>query len=367
MSPKFRAILIGVLVLLGGGGLLIGLTNPAVRGMLVRQQVEQVTVRGLVGGEKVDFLASPEVQALLRSRYGLTVEGTRAGSISMVRNPPPADADFLWPSNEVASEIYRQLYGTPVAEELVFNSPIVLLSWKPVVAALEAGGLVQRRDGVAQVDTARLVAHVRDGTPWADLGLPELTGRFAVVSTDPARSNSGNMFAGLLANTLNGGTPPTADDLPKIGPLVADVFARLGHLSRSSSDIFKQFLAMGMGAYPVIVAYENQLVEHYLANPRDRAVIRNQVEILYPTPTVWASHPVIALTPRGRRLIKALSDPDVQDLAWRVHGFRTGLSGISNDPAVHEIGGIPARILSVAPLPRATVVESLVDKYLTQP
>ena len=40
---------------------------------------------------------------------------------------------------------------------------------------------------------------------WKEIGLPELYGNVSIDTTDPAKSNSGNMFAGLLANTLNGG------------------------------------------------------------------------------------------------------------------------------------------------------------------
>ena len=54
------------------------------------------------------------------------------------------------------------------------------------------------RDGVYYMDMAGLVAEIEAGTAWADLGLPELYGTVAVSTTDPVRSNSGNMFAGLL-------------------------------------------------------------------------------------------------------------------------------------------------------------------------
>ena len=42
-------------------------------------------------------------------------------------------------------------------------------------------------------------------TSWADIGLPELYGSVSVDTTDPVKSNSGNVYAGLLANVLNGG------------------------------------------------------------------------------------------------------------------------------------------------------------------
>ncbi len=50
----------------------------------------------------------------------------------------------------------------------------------------------------------KFVAAVKEGKTWADIGLPQLYGSISVKTTDPTKSNSGNMFAGLLANTMNG-------------------------------------------------------------------------------------------------------------------------------------------------------------------
>ncbi len=46
---------------------------------------------------------------------------------------------------------------------------------------------------------------IEAGTTWEEIGLPQLYGSVSVGTTDPTKSNSGNMFAGLLANTLCSG------------------------------------------------------------------------------------------------------------------------------------------------------------------
>ena len=60
------------------------------------------------------------------------------------------------------------------------------------------------------------------------------------------------------------------------------------------------------GAYPIIVAYENQLLE-FAAEHREMIVpVRQKLRVLYPRPTVWASHPLIALDASGNNgLVKA--------------------------------------------------------------
>ena len=110
----------------------------------------------------------------------------------------------------------------------------------------------------------------------------------------------------------------------------------------------------------MVVGYENQIVEFVIAHPQHRDHITNSVAVLYPTPTVWSSHPVIALTDNGKRAIEALKDQRLQELAWRHHGFRSGLIGIIQDPSVLGVPHIPRSIDSVMPLPTAHAMDRIV-------
>src|SRR5712692_6818830 len=75
--------------------------------------------KGYVGGEKVGFLKDEEVQKILRDRYGLTLDYTRLGSIDMVRGSVTGQ-DFLWPSSQIALEIYRQKSGKDPKAAVLF-------------------------------------------------------------------------------------------------------------------------------------------------------------------------------------------------------------------------------------------------------
>ena len=44
------------------------------------------------------------------------------------------------------------------------------------------------------MDMEKLVQMIMEDTQWADIGLGELYGRISVDTTDPVKSNSGNMF-----------------------------------------------------------------------------------------------------------------------------------------------------------------------------
>ena len=51
----------------------------------------------------------------------------------------------------------------------------------------------------------------------------------------------------------------------------------------------------------------------------------------------------------------------IQRLAWERHGFRSGLIGAQNDPAVLQVVGVPRTSVQTAqPIPRAGVMDTIV-------
>lgn len=321
---------------------------------------EAVVVRGVIGGEKEGVLANPEVRQILLDRYGLTVEAATLGSLDMVEGDQ-SDRDYLWPSSEVALERYReQQPGGRVTADVIFNSPIVIYTWKPIADALVGQELVTDTNGVLTADLPGLIDLVNRDTPWSSLGV-DVYSSVSVVTTDPVRSNSGAMFAGLLANTLNGGRVADETTIEVLLPQIDRFYDRLGYLEGGSGDLFNQFLTTGMGAKPMIVGYESQLIEFSLANEEARALIRDQLRVLYPEPTVWSSHPLIALTASGERLLAALKDVDIQRIAWERHGFRSGLPGVRSDPAALDVVGVPTTVEAVIPMPRPAVMARIVQ------
>jgi hypothetical protein len=166
------------------------------------------------------------------------------------------------------------------------------------------------------------------------------------------------MYAALLANTLNGGEVVTREDLGEVLPKLRDIFARLGHMEHSSGVLFGMFLEQGVGAYPIIVGYENQLVEFSIEHPESLPLLKSKLRVLYPRPTVWANHPLIAVTEAGARLLDALRDEEVQRIAQLRHGFRTGLGG-SELPEIMKAVGLPPAIDAVMSTPSASVMQEI--------
>ena len=101
------------------------------------------------------------------------------------------------------------------------------------------------------------------------------------------------------------GRTVTETDLDTILPELQDIFGKLGYMETSSSDLFSQFLRMGVGAEPIIAGYESQLIEYASIYPDEYDRIRDDVVMLYPTPTVWSAHVMIALDENGQILLNA--------------------------------------------------------------
>ncbi len=314
---------------------------------------------GYVGGEKIGLLEDTEIQDILQDRYHLHIDYAKAGSLEMV-SLDDTGRDYLFPSNQTALELYEQTKGSPVRSEIIFNTPIVLYTRSAVADALVAQGIASQQDGVYQVDMAALTKVIEDGTTWAELGLPQLYGSVAVGTTDPTKSNSGNMFAGLLANTLCGGVADR-NNIQAVLPRLVQIFDKLGYMETSSADLFDQFLKTGMGAKPLIACYENQLLEFSVENPEVWQQVQDDIVMLYPTPTVWSSHIYIALDEAGTAGIDALLDEEIQRLAWEKHGFRTGIYDTPTDPDLFHVPGLAKEITQVAPMPDIDTMERIIQ------
>ena len=349
MKAKMIGFVILVLVILAGGG------------YAVYQNSTTVTeINGYLGGEKIGLLEDEEIKQILKKKYHLGISYSRAGSLDMV-TADLTGRDYLFPSSQTALEYYQELYGKAPSDEIMFNTPIVLYSYRIVADAMEQEGILTKKDGVYYADMQKLTELMLEEKTWSDIGLAQLYGPIIVDTTDPTKSNSGNMYAALTANVLNDGKTVDATSVDMVIPKLQMLFSRLGYMETSSSDLFNQFLRMGVGAKPMIAGYENQLLEFAAQNPDDYEALKDDIVVIYPAPTVWSTHIYIALNEEGKKGMDALSDADIQRLAWEKHGFRTGTYGASMETADMKVEGIPAQITGVMNMPEYAVMKKIIE------
>ncbi|MDR1586188.1 MAG: hypothetical protein LBS57_01890 [Treponema sp.] len=324
-------------------------------------KLRKIVVDGYLGGEKSGLFEDERFTGAMLKKYGLVIHYKKAGSIDMV-SAPREGMDYLFPSSFTALELYKQKYGAAYKRaELVFNSPIVLYTRKPVAEAFKKQGWIHTEDETEYIDLLKLINAVSSDTKWSAIGLDELYGNMYVISTDPLKSNSGNMFAGLVANMLNGGEVAGGESLERTGGELKRFFSKLGYLETSSADIFNSFLKTGIGAKPVIVGYESQILEFSVERPADWSYVKDDIVVLYPEPTVWSAHPFIALTENGNRVIDALLETEMQAMAWETHGFRTGIASEQGLNKSFDIKGVPGQVKKVIQLPNPDTMQKIMD------
>lgn len=357
MNKSQKSKIIGLVILIA----LIAITAGYAK---YREKLpDEVHVNGLIGSEKQGLFDDPEFQRIVKKNYGITYEYTKSGSFDQVLLP--ADQlekyDYLFPSNQLALEVFKSKHHTSTKNDIVFNTPIVLYTRKVVADALIDEGVASKSGDVYTVDMKKMAQLILEGKTWAEIGVDELYGNILIDTTNPNRSNSGNMFLGLLANAINDGTVVDASTVGDVKPKIREIYNNLGYMQVNSGDLFKQFLKQGVGAFPIIAGYENQILEFSKENPDIFKTVKDDIVIMYPTPTVWSSHVFIALDEDGAKALEGLIDRDVQNIAWKHHGFRTGVSGATNI-ADFEVKGLKDTIVNVIPMPNVDIMNQLMSE-----
>jgi hypothetical protein len=321
---------------------------------------KEVSLRGLIGSEKETFFADPRVQKAL-ALQGITVNVEKAGSRAIAGRYDATKFDFGFPSGAPAAQQLRSLSKasnvyTP------FYTPIVFASWRPIAEILVANGMAAKQgDFYFIVDMPGLLAAVEKGTRWKELKSSSAfpTSKSVLVnSTDVRTSNSAAMFLSLASYIANNQQiVQSQEDVDRVMPIVAPLFLRQGFQEQSSAGPFEDYLALGMGKAPLLVAYESQMVEFWLKNPER---LKADMVLLYPKPTVYSKHVLVPYTPAGARLGAALeSDPALRELAHE-YGYRTG--GDTKGPETWEKRGVkvPAVLVDVIDPPSHEWLERMI-------
>jgi hypothetical protein len=322
------------LLLLGGVGAGIWYSNSRVVDQQSAEQsakleaARQVSVRGLIGSEKEAYFADPRVVKALAAQ-GITVTVEKAGSRAIAARYDASKYDFGFPSGAPAA-VQLKAQAKAAAIFNPFYTPMVFASWRPIAEILVANGIAERKGDIYYVvDLPGLMALVEKGTRWRELKKSEAfsTSKAVLVnSTDVRTSNSAAMYLALASYLANKQQiVQSQEDVDRVLPVVAPLFLRQGFQEQSSAGPFEDYLALGMGKAPLLMAYESQLIEFWLKHPdKFKSKDSNGMVVMYPKPTVYSKHVLVPYTPAGVRLGTVLeNDPVLRALAHE-YGYRTG-------------------------------------------
>ena len=327
----FYAGIAGIVVALIAAVLVI-MTKRSGDGSLAAGGPTRITCYG--GSEKEELINDPAVKTILADKSGVEVDFIPKGSYKQVQIAPDelkaAKVDCLWPSSASAQAIFEgsgnsKAFGNDYEAASVLQSPEVLYANKEAADGLQRAGIVAVRDGnYFIVDFRRLLErYLLPGKSWSDLGVALPAGPVLINSSDPATSNSGMTLAQLELATIASGNPYQPATVAQAGASLAKVKALVdaqGLMRTGSDSAFEQWVIQQTGG--LLAGYENQLLQW--VSTRNNGVVPAGIVTLYPEPTIFNDHPILSLTESGKKLIGAVQDDAVQDIAWTQYGFRSG-------------------------------------------
>jgi hypothetical protein len=337
-----------------------------------------VTVTCIGGSEKSGLMADPKVKKILADKYGITVSYSPMGSYDQVTlsfdEIKKRGADCLWPSSVSAQYVFEATHKTSdypgYKAQTVLQSPEVVYAGPSGTAALEKAGIVVKRSGDRYfiVDLKKLLTqYVGKGGTWDKLGAADLSGPVQISSTDPAKSNSGFTLYQLMLTMLASPNVYQAPDVTQAKatlPALRAIYDKQGLQARSSDAGFDEWLLQGAESHaPLYAGYESQIIQktvEYASKPAAAKVLQDQVRVLYPEPTIYSDHPVIALDANAARFVEAMKDHDIQTIAWTAYGFRSGTEIGLNDVATFPSLALAQQLKTTTP-PNAAVTQLLLS------
>jgi hypothetical protein len=324
------------------------------------------------GSEKEDLVNDADVKRILKDKFGLEVNFVAKGSYKQVQisaDQLKADKiDCLWPSSASAQAIFEGSgtsgeFGNDYQAASVLQSPEVLYANREAADGLQRAGIVAVRDDAYYiVDLKRLLEEfLLQGKSWSDLGVPLPSGPVLINSSDPATSNSGMTLAQLELATVASGNPYQPATEQQAGAALGKVKALVdsqGLMRTGSDSAFEQWVIQQTGG--LLAGYENQLLQWITT--RNKGVVPPGIVTLYPEPTIFNDHPILTLTEPAKKLITAMEDDEIQDIAWSRYGFRSGTRVL--EQAFPGVAVPPTNVIKKTQAPGYAVTKLLLDCFV---
>jgi hypothetical protein len=363
----------------GRDGILLGLVTVLVIGLIsgaafarrpsgISKSSPVSVVRLAVGSENVPFFRDKQVRMIF-SRHHIVLQVTGFGS-QQLATVDLSSYDAVVPSSELSADQLQatvsRLKGEPRFP--LFESPLAIVTYHPVVACLERLGLTsQDSSGIWWFKVAAYLRAVESGESWSKCGasVSPLSGKILLTTTDPRCSNSGEMFAADASYVANGSSavadPRTA---VKVGMELAPMITGQGLMESTTMFLLDDYLNEGKGSVPMGLVYESAFLGEEITTPS--AISRDMV-LMYLNPDVFSSRVLMPLDAKGRLVSSLFADtPALSQVAQDTYGFRSsGLASFQEGMTQHRIFGkriaVPAQFPSGARPPQPDILQKVID------
>ncbi len=306
-------------------------------------KLDRVEINCVGGSEKKEILDDPKIKEILNDRYHLRVNYDTLETFKMVQlSTEELAADnvsCIWSSSTTAQQVFEGTHTLSdfkgYSAEVVIQSPEVLYSGPNTVKELESKKIVkQAPDGHLVINMKRLLQDVV-------LKGEDLNGRPSdITSTDPVKSYSGFVLYQMLLPILavnSSYKSPSLAQAQKVFPEMRRIYDEQGLQPGNSTAGFQGWLNQGAEQKaPLYAGYENNAIKALIQSQENGdsgigSALKAKIRTLYPEPTIYADHPILALNANGKRFIKAMKDPEIQTIIWQKYGLRSATRFGVND------------------------------------
>lgn len=273
------------------------------------------------------------------------------GSQDIVTNFIDEKNDFkptiLIPANsELITELETQLKAQGETD-IFYDNPKAIAKTMLVGIAWEERGKILFPDNKFSWQKLETALQMKS---WDKLGGKKEWGSFDFITTDPTRSNSGQLTLSLWANSVLNQNNLTVNDInkPEIEQLFQLIKNSVYQPPRSTDILLQEFIARGKNDADVAIVYESIALHRWLQAKENQ---KQGYQIYYPNPTIETTimgaivkkNVSKSEAKAGKKFMNFLTENE-QQIIFAKYGFRPiinlDLKSLPNTPWNQNIPGV---------------------------
>ncbi|WP_205361409.1 hypothetical protein [Actinacidiphila acididurans] len=326
----------------------------------------QVAIKIAVGSEDRGLFEDPQAQKDFKT-HGYKVTVSPFGSFAIAEQTDLSTYGLVLPSSTTATDALKARVHKQLSDEQLFTSPLVALTWKPLLPQLQTLGIATQSttDGLWHFDVGAYLRASAQAKKWETPA--GLSGHQVLLeTTDPELSNSGAMFVGSAASDIDkGAVANTPGQIACAAGVLAPVLNAQGQQKSTTDQLFETYETGGLTGKPLVLSYESEFVGAALAG-----TLPEDAVMMYLDPEVGSDHSLVALSDNddARAFTSFLkNDETFQRIMEHTYGFRP-LGALHDDFADYmNAHGVPvATDLAPVPTPRLKDLKEII-KDATSP
>ena len=321
-------------------------------------------ISGIVTSEKETFLNSHELQELAKKNgFIINIKKMTSDQITSLKKKEDlgGNDDFIFPSSNQVSDYIKNTF-TDSQSQTILYSPMVIATRTPIVQLLKSNNFLIDKGSYQALDMNKMLTIMSQKVKWNSLknNTEYLVNKNILISTsDARRSGSSKMFLGLASYIFNNNEVIENDQqLNSVVPKIKELMQAQGYRESSSADLFNDYVSIGMGKTPMIFVYESQMIELAVKNHG----LKDNMQILYPVPTLFSKHTYVALNSKGREFMNFLANNDEVKTIAASYGFRITGGNQLQDVANNIKLIIPMNLVDTIDLPTLEIQDKLVTQ-----